>query len=72
MFFVKIKQKMTILCTYSIASLFTFVCEGTMYAEFNSVVLFTVLYSRFQHWAKDVSTFTAQPTILYNDFCVMI
>ena len=44
--------------------LFTFVREGTMHAEFNSVVLFTVLYSRFQHCAKDVSTFTAQPTIL--------
>ena len=47
--------------------LFTFVREGTMYAEFNSVALFTVLYSRFKHCAKDVSTFTAQRTILeYN------
>ena len=44
--------------------LFTFVREGTMYAEFNSVALFTVLYSRFKHCAKDVSTFTAQRTIL--------
>ena len=44
--------------------LFTFVREGTMYAEFNSVALFTVLYSRFKHCAKDVSTFTAQCTIL--------
>ena len=44
--------------------LFTFVREGTMYAEFNSVALFTVLYSWFKHCAKDVSTFTAQRTIL--------
>ena len=56
---------MNILTTYSTGScLFTFVCEGTMHAEFNSVVLFTILYSRFQHCAKDVSMFTAQPTIL--------
>ena len=44
--------------------LFTFVRQGTVHAEFNSVVLFTVLYSRLQHCAKDVFTFTAQPTIL--------
>ena len=44
--------------------LFTFVRDGTMYAEFNSVALFTVLYSRFKHCAKDVSMFTAQRTIL--------
>ena len=56
---------MNILTTYSTGRrLFTFVCEGTMHAEFNSVVLFTILYSRFQHCAKDVSAFTAQPTIL--------
>ena len=56
---------MDILTAYSTGScLFTFVCEGTMHVEFNSVVLFTVLYSQFQHCAKDVSTFTAQPTIL--------
>ena len=35
-----------------------------MHAEFNSVVLFTALYLRFQHCAKDMSMFTAQPTIL--------
>ena len=32
--------------------------------EFNSVVLFTVLYSQFKHCAKDVSKVTAQRTIL--------
>ena len=35
-----------------------------MHAEFNSVVLSTVLYSRFKHCAKDVSTVSAQRTIL--------
>ena len=35
-----------------------------MYVEFNSVALFTVLYSRFMNCAKDVSKVTAQPTIL--------
>ena len=35
-----------------------------MHAEFNSVVLFTVLYSQFLNCAKDVSKVTAQPTIL--------
>ena len=72
MFFVKIKQKMTILFTYSIAScLFTFVREGTMHPEFNSVILFTVLYSRFKHCAKDVSKVTAQHTILeYSIKCI--
>ena len=35
-----------------------------MYVEFNSVTLFTVLYSRFLNCAKDVSKVTAQPTIL--------
>ena len=44
--------------------LFTFIREEIMYIEFNSVTLFTVLYSRFLNCAKDVSTFTAQPTIL--------
>ena len=44
--------------------LFTFVREGMMHAEFNSITLFTILYSRFQHWAKDVSKVTAQRTIL--------
>ena len=39
-----------------------------MHAEFNSVVLFTVLYSRFQHCAKGVSTFPAQPAILESVF----
>ena len=38
--------------------------EGMMHAEFNSVVLFTVLYSRFKHCTKDVSKVTAQHTIL--------
>ena len=53
--------------------LFTFVREGTMHAEFNSVILFTVLYSRFQHCAKNVSKVTAQYTILelsLNSGCV--
>ena len=34
-----------------------------MYVEFNSVTLFTVLYSRFLNCAKDVSKVIAQPTI---------
>ena len=56
---------MNILTTYFTAShLFTFVCEGMMYIAFNSVTLFTILYLRFLNCAKDVSTFTAQPTIL--------
>ena len=56
---------MNILTTYFTAScLFTFVREGMMYVEFNSVTLFTVLYSRFLICAKDVSKVTAQPTIL--------
>ena len=42
--------------------LFTFVYQWTIHTEFNSVVLFTILYSRFQHYPKDM--FTAQPTIL--------
>ena len=48
--------------------LFTFLCEGTMHAEFNSIILFTVLYSRFRHCAKDVSKVTAQRTILECSF----
>ena len=56
---------MNILTTYFTASrLFTFVCEGMMYVKFNSVTLFTVLYSRFLNCAKDVSKVTPQPTIL--------
>ena len=56
---------MNILTTYFTARrLFTFVREGMMYVEFNSVTLFTVLYSRFLNCAKDVSKVTAQPTIL--------
>ena len=56
---------MNILTTYFTASrLFTFVREGMMYVEFNSVTLFTVLYLRFLNCAKDVSRVTAQPTIL--------
>ena len=43
---------------FTSSCLFTCVREGTMYAEFKSVVLFTVLYSRFQHCAKDVSKVT--------------
>ena len=35
-----------------------------MHAEFNSVVLFNVLYLRFQHCAKDVSKVTVQRTTL--------
>ena len=48
----------------TVSHLFTFVREGTMHAEFKSVILFTVLYSRFQHCAKDVSKVTVQHTIL--------
>ena len=44
--------------------LFTFVREGMIYVEFNSVTLFTVLYSRFLNCAKDMSKVTAHPTIL--------
>ena len=43
----------------TVRRLFTFVREGTMYAEFNCVALFAVLYSRFKHCAKDASMFTA-------------
>ena len=32
--------------------------------RFQQRALFTVLYSRFKHCTKNVSTFTAQPTIL--------
>ena len=49
---------------FTASCLFTFVREGTMHAELNSVVLFTVLYWRFQHCAKDVLKVTAQRTIL--------
>ena len=56
---------MNILTTYFTAScLFTFLREGMMHAEFNSVTLFTVLYSRFLNCAKDVSKVTAQRTVL--------
>ena len=48
----------------TVSRLFTFVREGMMYVEFNSVTLFSVLYSRFLNYAKDVSKVTAQPTIL--------
>ena len=63
---------MNILTTYfTVSHLFTFVREGMMYVEFNSVTLFTVLYSRFLNCAKDVSKVTAQPTILeYNIYSV--
>ena len=47
--------------------LFTFVHEGTMHAEFNSVVLFTVPYWQFQYCAKNVFEVTAQHTILEYD-----
>ena len=49
---------------FTLTCLFTCVREGTMHAEFDSVVLFTVLYSQFQHCAKDMSKVTAQRTIL--------
>ena len=49
---------------FTVSGLFTFVRVGMMYVEFNSVTLFTVLYSRFLNCAKDVSKVTAQPTIL--------
>ena len=61
---------MIILTTYfTVSRLFTFVREGMMYIEFNSVTLFTVLYSRFLNCAKDVSKVTAQPTILESNIC---
>ena len=41
-----------------------------MHAELNSVVLFTILYWRFQHCAKDVLKVTAQCTIL--EFRLMV
>ena len=49
---------------FTVSCLFTFVREGIMYVEFNSVTLFTILYSRFLNCAKDVSKVTAHPTIL--------
>ena len=52
---------------FTVSCLFTFVREGMMYVEFNSVTLFTVLYSRFLNCAKDVFKVTAQPTILKSD-----
>ena len=48
----------------TVSHLFIFVREGTMHAKFNSVVLFTVLYGRFQHCAKNVFEVTVQHTIL--------
>ena len=48
---------------FTVSCLFTFVRER-MYVEFNSVTLFTVLYSRFLNCTKDVSKVTAHPTIL--------
>ena len=54
----------------TVTHLFTFLREGTMNAEFNSIILCTVLYLRFQHCAKDVSKVTAQHTILES--CVTI
>ena len=56
---------MNILTIYFTAGrLFTFVREGMMYLEFNSVTLFTVLYSCFLNCTKSVSKVTAQPNIL--------
>ena len=56
---------MNILTTYfTVSHLFTFVREGTMHAEFNNIILFTVLYSWFQHCIKDMSKVTAQHIIL--------
>ena len=49
---------------FALSCLFICVREGTVHAEFHSVVLFTVLYSRYQHFAKDVSRVTAQRNIL--------
>ena len=43
----------------TMSCLFTFVHKGMMHAEFNSIILFTVLYLRYQHCAKDVSMVTA-------------
>ena len=47
---------------FPLSCLFTFVREGMVHAEFNSVVLFTVPYSRFQHCTKALSKVTAQHT----------
>ena len=56
---------MNILTIYFTASsLFTFVREGMVYIEFNSITLFTILYLQFLNFAKDVSKVTVQPTIL--------
>ena len=66
---------------FTTSCLLTFECEGTMHAEFNIVVSFTVLYLQFQHCAKDMSKVTAQPFILeyifspchigiYNTLCL--
>ena len=61
---------MNILTNFTASCLFTFVREGTMCVEFNSVILFTILYSRFKHCAKDVCKVTAQRTILEYGICV--
>ena len=56
---------------FTASCLFTFVYEGTIYAEFNSVVLYTILYSRFEHCTKDVPKVTLQRAILeylFNPF----
>ena len=52
-----------------ILPLVVYICmQRMMHAEFNRIVLFTILYSQFQHCAKEVSKVTAQRTILeyYN------
>ena len=59
---------MNILTTYfTVSCLFTFVHQGMMYTEFNSYFIYPIqhiLYTLFQNCAKDVSTVTAQHTIL--------
>ena len=71
MLVVQIKQEITvllILTTYITAScLFTFVWQGMFHVEFNSVVLFTILYSLFCNYAEDMSMVTVQPSILESE-----
>ena len=53
-----------IFASYNICFILPGQFKGTMHAQFNSIVLFTVLYLRFQHCTKDVSKVTVQRTIL--------
>ena len=63
MLFIKIKQEILQFYEYfnHESFIYIFMSRGD---EFNSVILFTVLYSRFQHCAEDMSKVTAQHTTL--------